>query len=409
MASKVEEVLAQAKPWLKEAHNHSEGPWATGIVDLDTLLPMRIDEAESGYQRPLSDARVDDLYEKFDAGEARDIWVSERADGSRWILDGQHTWAVLRRMGFTQWPARIFYGLSIAEEARRFAEYQNNTRRIPSVVQFNAEVIAKDPTAVALDKILTDYYLRISSSKLRHKDNYLGVTSRAVFQKIYELGGEYTLREVLQLAIDAWGQAGTSFLGRVLQGMGYLFTYCEGQFDRGRFLAVMRNTTPKQLVEAIGPTGSGGASRAGSLLLLEKYLEGTHSYPKIRHNAKDAPRLPDVAPKEGPMSKDPSRDGEGLWVEGTENEGRIHVGPMVKPEKPQAPVEINIEQAKLNEAEEAAEGDQGGLKGLEDHMDLDALDTAEEAAEVFEAALESGSRQEEPDEEEWEYPSPDAD
>ena len=195
--SQIDEMRAKAPEWLRLAHQHSSAEWFPTTLELATLKPLRIGETPDGYQRPLSEARVDDLLERFDAGEARDIWVSERADGSRWILDGQHTWETLQRAGFTRWPCRVFHNLSLAEEARRFAEYQNNTRKIPSVVLFNAEVISKDPTAVALESILGDYYLRISSSKLRSKEGYLGVTSRAVFQKIYEQGGEYLLREVL--------------------------------------------------------------------------------------------------------------------------------------------------------------------------------------------------------------------
>ncbi len=398
MSSKVEKIMSEAKPWLQRAYSDSRVPWTTAVLDLDTLNLFRIDVEDGGYQRPLSEARVDDLEEKFDAGEAREIWVSERADGSRWILDGQHTWAVLKRKGYTQWPTRVFFNLSIPEEARRFAEYQSNTRKIPGVVQFNAEVIAKDPTAVALDRILTDFYLRISSSKLRYKDNYLGVNSRAVFQKIYELGGEYTLREVLQLAIDSWGQSTSSFLGRVLQGMGYLFVYSESaQFDRGRFVAVLKNTTPKQLLEAIGPTGSGGASRSGALLLLEKYLDGVGDYAKIRHNSKDAPKLPDMAPKEGAEPKDPALDGPGIWIPGTENDSRTPLNPIKKPEKPSKPVEIDIAQAKANEAMEA--------EGVIEEVVEVAIVTPEEAL-LIEGSTEVGTGDPEDEDEDWEYSAP---
>lgn len=325
--------------WLREAQKHSTATWATSILPLSTLRPMRIDESERGYQRPINKPRVDDLTDKFDGGEARELYVSKRADGSCWILDGQHTWAALINVGITEWPCRVFFNLSIAEEAYRFAQYQSNTRRIPPVVQFNAEVVAGDVTAQALDTILGDFYLRISSSKLRHQDGYLGVTARSVFQRIYELGGEYLLREVLQLSIDAWGQNKNALMGRVLQGLGYLFAHAEGEFDRGRMIAVLTNTTPKQIIEDIGPTGSGGASRGGANLLLTRYLEGAPGHGRIRANAKEAPSLPEVGTREDLPHE--------IWTEESAAVGRTILSPIPvvvpRPPVPKASRKRNVD------------------------------------------------------------------
>lgn len=335
-------VLEKAPAWLAQAHQASTAPWVETVLRLSDLHPMRIDEDPSGYQRPISQSRVDDLVDKFDAGEARSIYVSLRSDGTMWILDGQHTWAALTQMGFDSWPCRVFFNLTVPEEARRFAAYQSNTRRIPPVVQFNAEVIAKSPTASALDKILGDYYLRISSSKLRTRDGYLGVTSRAVFQKVYELGGEKLLREVLQIAVDAWGQRKESYFGRVLQGMGYLFAYAEGEFDRERMIAVLQNTTTKQLVEKIGPTGSGGASRAGAFAILSEYLDGAPGFAKIRINSKDSPHLPETPPKDGPEPKN-------IWTPESTNFGRKKPAAMVTEQTVKAHISANEAQALAEE------------------------------------------------------------
>jgi hypothetical protein len=374
--------------WLQEAQKHSTTTWGVTILPLSSLRPMRIDEAERGYQRPINQPRVDDLTDKFDGGEAREIYVSRRADGSCWILDGQHTWAALIAKGITEWQCRVFFNLSIAEEAHRFAQYQSNTRRIPPVVQFNAEVIAGDVTAQALDTILGDFYLRISSSKLRYQDGYLGVTARSVFQRIYELGGSYLLSEVLQLAIDAWGQNKNALMGRVLQGLGYLFAHAEGEFDRERMLAVLTNTTPKQIIEDIGPTGSGGASRSGANLILTRYLEGAPGHGRIRANAKEAPTLPEVGIKEEILPHE-------IWTEETAAFGRVPLSAIpvavTRPSVPKASRKRHAD-GPIEDISDAVSFDGDGFVEVDMNSDPDPIDL------VSEPVLAGGD-----EEEEWEF------
>src|ERR1700733_1165898 len=102
-------------PWLEEAQTLSTARWYSAVLDLSTLQLHRIDEQEFGYQRPISESRVESLVENFDAGEARDIYVSEREDGTRWVLDGQHTLEALKRVGLKKRSCRVFRGLSVAQ------------------------------------------------------------------------------------------------------------------------------------------------------------------------------------------------------------------------------------------------------------------------------------------------------
>jgi hypothetical protein len=249
------DTVVPLEEWKALADKNSSKPWSTKILPLNKLVSVRIDDAEYGYQRPLSEARVADLIENFDAGEARVLFVSARSDGTYAILDGQHTHAALTSLKFPGWECRVFQGLTLAEEARRFANYQKNTRPIPAVVNFNADVLSGDEQAVAINEILAEFYLRIASNKIRKMDGYLGISSRAVPEMLYKLGGPKLLREVLQLVIDAWGQGPSSFMAKVLQAIGYLLTYAENpsEFDRGRFVAALRSwLPPRARVERAG-------------------------------------------------------------------------------------------------------------------------------------------------------------
>jgi hypothetical protein len=394
-----QEVQEKAPKWLKAAHSKSNNVWAVSVLPLDTLKPLHIDKEEGGYQRPLSQLRVQDLTERFDGGEAREIYVSQREDGSRWILDGQHTWATLKNVGISDWPCRVFFNLTPAEEARRFAEYNNNTRRVPPVVQYNAEVLAGDNVAVALEKILSAYQLRISSSKLRSKEGYLGVASRAVFQKLYELGGQKLLEETLQLSIDAWGQKPNSFLGRMLQGLGYLLHYSEGEFDRKRMLAVLENTTPRQIVEAVGATGSGGAARRGADHVIDLYINGVGAeFSALRRNAKETPKLPRTTPK----SVEPHE----YWTEESVAIGRRKIEtyqpPAPEPKAPKAPKPPKAATEAPKDPTEASK--EGDVDLSQAEGNIESTGAAEDGDVDFDAISTSGETPS--GEDGWEYQAP---
>jgi len=271
------EQKAAAPAFLQKAQDLSHFHWNERWLPLDTLVTFRLGEAVGGFQRPLQERRVQGLVDQFDAGEARTIFVSKRdlpsGKSEYVVLDGQHTAAALKRVGMTHWYCRIFFGMTPEDEASRFIEYENNSRRIPGVVQHNAEVIANTTTAVAIENILKPFYLRISTAKLRSEEGFIPIASRAGFEKLLAISPAI-LREVIQLVVDAWGHNRESFDSRIMSGLGYLLATSKNPaetapFDRQRLLAVLKNTTPKLIEEAIGPTGSGGAQRAGTFLLGE--------------------------------------------------------------------------------------------------------------------------------------------
>jgi len=324
--------------FLEKAQDLSHFHWVERWLPLNTLITYRLGSAEGGFQRPLQDRRVQVLVEQFDAGEARTIFVSKRdlPDGTNEyvILDGQHTAAALERVGMTHWYCRIFYGMTPEDEASRFIEYENNSRRIPGVVQHNAEVLANTFNAVAIENILRPFYLRISTAKLRSEEGFIPIASKAGFEKLLAISPNI-LKEVLQLVIDAWGHNRESFNSRIMSGLGYLLATSQTQsgqapFDRQRMLAVLKNTTPKLIEEAIGPTGSGGAQRAGATALLNLYVEGAApGYAKLTARAKTTPQLPDkFNVKKDYIEHD-------FWTAETLDHGRVTIKPWEAPPKPE--------------------------------------------------------------------------
>lgn len=281
--------------WIEKAQGLSKCAWTEKVLPLANLNIYRLGDYNKGYQRPLDESFVDErCEERFDAAEARTIYVSERKDGSLWVLDGQHTMELLIRNGITEWLCRVFFDLSPAEEAWRFQEYQHNRKAVHPVVQWNAEVLAGDKDTAAIDRVLTSRGVRISNQGLRAKDGFVPVSIIGAFKHAYKLGGKELLDEVVGLVIDSWGLDAASFHARVLPGLSYLLAYSNLPLDRKRLVAVLKNTTPKMIVEKTGATGGGGAGRKVALVLWELYLAGVPGsrHTRIKRTLKETPKLP---------------------------------------------------------------------------------------------------------------------
>lgn len=339
-ATEAPETTAARKPppWIEKAQELSRFHWTERWLELDKLVTFRLGESENGFQRPLQERRVQYLVDHFDAGEARVIFVSRREKGEGEvefvILDGQHTAAACQRVGMTHMATRVFYEMTLEDEASHFIEYQANSRKIPGVVQHNAEVIAASPEALAIENILRPFYLRISTAKLRNEDGYIPIASRAMFEKLLAISPA-VLKEVLQLSVDAWGHNRESFNPRILAGLGYLLATAytssgQAPFDRQRMLAVLKNTTPKQIEEKIGATGVGGAQKAGAVALLDLYSDGSApGYSKINTRLKTSPQLPDKFNiKKDYVEHD-------FWTAESIDYGRTTVTPYVAPPAPE--------------------------------------------------------------------------
>jgi hypothetical protein len=383
------EQKAAAPAFLQKAQDLSHFHWNERWLPLDTLVTFRLGETVGGFQRPLQERRVQVLVDQFDAGEARTIFVSKRdlpsGKSEYVVLDGQHTAAALKRVGMTHWYCRIFFGMTPEDEASRFIEYENNSRRIPGVVQHNAEVIANTTTAVAIENILKPFYLRISTAKLRSEEGFIPIASRAGFEKLLAISPAI-LREVIQLVVDAWGHNRESFDSRIMSGLGYLLATSKNPaetapFDRQRLLAVLKNTTPKLIEEAIGPTGSGGAQRAGAIALLKLYVDGdAPGYSKLTAKAKTTPVLPDKFN----MRKDYIE--HDFWTAETIDFGRTTVVPFVAPPKPE-PKPRGRRRTAVNESAPGVAASNGS-SGAEGHTE--AGEGPQDEAEALKQALVEG-------------------
>lgn len=109
------------------------------------------------YQRPLTSfvEKIADP-DNYDPALIGTLCVSERSKTKYALIDGQTRAEGMKRHGETEAPCIVYVNLSLQQEAQLFAKFQTERRGMTSASRFKAEVIAGDPTAVAIEKVLEE-------------------------------------------------------------------------------------------------------------------------------------------------------------------------------------------------------------------------------------------------------------
>lgn len=122
------------------------------------------------YQRKrLSNVRIRDICREWSWVGCGTLCVSERPDGTYWVLDGQHRLLAAReRADIQQLPCLVFEIDSTNREAKGFLDA--NTRRGPvrAFDRFNALVMAGDEVAIAVKAMVDDSPYTISDTNTQN-------------------------------------------------------------------------------------------------------------------------------------------------------------------------------------------------------------------------------------------------
>lgn len=214
---------------------------------------LRWDEAgASGYQRPLEEPRVRKYVAAYDPHLVREVVCNRRADGTLWVLDGQHTAEVERRVGRSVVRAVIYSGLTPEQEAAIYHQL-NTDRRSPNLWnRFGARVTSGDSIAIAVTDIARSCGFRVGTA-----DRSLGsIAAVAALESVYRtFDGARLLYSTLSLIQEFWPSDVVARDGKFIEGLArFLYTWDgtwaepDGQkIDRVRFNAVFSRVIAKEI------------------------------------------------------------------------------------------------------------------------------------------------------------------
>jgi uncharacterized protein DUF6551 len=225
----------------------------TEIVSVEWLRVRDLGIDPRVNTKPLSTKFIADRVKAFNPNLLGVPDVSKRADGSYVVLDGQHRREILIQVGWAdkKIQCRVYYGLSIDQEARIFLG-RNDSRKPTPVARFLAEVQAYDPEAVAINTIVEKLGWRV------HEPTGKGCLS--AIEKARQVWRESekrhrkpnALESTLAVVTEAWGMDKDAVSGWVLYGIGMLYVRYGDAIDGQhliRKLAAMAGGPLKVLAE----------------------------------------------------------------------------------------------------------------------------------------------------------------
>lgn len=228
-------------------------PYRFEILSLDN---MYLDK----YQRPLNEAWLKKEGARFDPSLLGVLTVSEREKkGIDYALvDGQHRKELVERRGLAELPCVVFYNLTLEQESALFSKFQRQRRSITPFQRFNSDLIAKDPTALNVARVLAS-----EKFQMAEKEGAGMIKAVVAVERIYA-DDPQRLRLTLRLIRETWGDTPYARNESILKGVA-AFLAENPEVDENRFIERLRNTTPSaltqrahQLREARGLKGSAG-------------------------------------------------------------------------------------------------------------------------------------------------------
>jgi hypothetical protein len=198
------------------------------------------------------------------------ILVSRRADGSLYIIDGQHRNMVALRLDPTAvMRCEVYEGLSIKDEAEMFLHF-NKGRKAPSVYSsFLVELTAEDPTAFRMQSQVRSCGLELAESPSPKK-----VAAIQKCRQIVELDKAETglLQDTLRVCEMAWGRRADSWDGQIIWGVAQVIHRNRSNIDLDRLArVVLGKQMPyrwKAEVQSLLGHSGGSSSRSNPLISL---------------------------------------------------------------------------------------------------------------------------------------------
>lgn len=244
-----------------------------------TVLPLDLLHVDHLYQRDLIMEVVDRIAANWDIVTAGTIVVSRRADGTLYVVDGQHRFAAAKLAGETEILAQVVDGLTAEEEAH--LRIQGNYKRSDRINEvFRARVFAGDPTALALQEIAHRYDTEINFVP----DASKGLNAISSLEHLYNLDNGVRLSRVFAVIKDAWGEVGgPNASSAILKGLAWFLDRHSEEIDRQRLIERMRMEGPA----AIGRSARNHKAALGGTHWINTYraLVEVYNY-NLRENSR---------------------------------------------------------------------------------------------------------------------------
>lgn len=198
-----------------------------------------------GYQRPVSNQKVNMMKSNFDEKALTTLVVSKREDGTFAIIDGQHRYKAGFDMGIEFFYCQVFINLTYQQEADLF--YKLNVQRgiVKSTLQFKASLEAGHDKSENVKNIVERNGFKLEFVKSTKSKNMIACVDKLL--KAYEVGSDH-LELVLNTLRKAYDGDKKSLTHFFIEGISLFLKNYFVKIDYDRFIRILKTNTIDSLV-----------------------------------------------------------------------------------------------------------------------------------------------------------------
>jgi len=234
----------------------------TPLIDITSVhdIPIHLIRVDEKYQREVDEPRVKKIAANFDPRLCGTLTVARRADGTLWVVDGQHRLKAAIVIGLTHITCQVFNSSGSAVEAALFYRIQKERKAVGSVGNHKSLVEAGDPDAVAIQEVLNRYGFCISTTGSR------SIKAAVAVKGVYKQGVlDQTMSIISELSRNCTAHEWSSFysvssfigaLGCILANPG-----CK-DISRKRLIEVLSKLSAADYLKLSNTNAGAGGNRA---------------------------------------------------------------------------------------------------------------------------------------------------
>lgn len=224
----------QPKPELKRGFHHFEWIIAGKLKN------------DSEYQRKVEKI-AQTIAANFDPDLFGTLLVSERSDGTMYVMDGQQRLNAIRIMGWNDQfvPCLVYHGLSREDEAAILVDINRGRKPLTPQQIFKAELFRGNPESLAIANIVNaaGFVLNLDNGSLTNGQ----ICGIGALEKVYRRSsGPGYLQRALDLIRAIWGAEQGPYAALIMALADFEHRY-GGRYDKQRLIQVCHAITQRQL------------------------------------------------------------------------------------------------------------------------------------------------------------------
>lgn len=200
---------------------------------------------DTRYQRPEKETLVAQIGKEFDWASFGTVSCYKR-NGKYYAVDGQQRLkaASTLKPPVKEVPCIVFPEADLTREAHTFLDIQINRKAVSPFEKHKAELIAKVPSALAIQRAVEHVGFQITSGDYNPNSVY-AIRS---LHYIYTLLGEEGVVQTMTQIRDAWPGDPTGTRTQILRGVADVIAEKGDRYDRAAMTKALKRTAPADVL-----------------------------------------------------------------------------------------------------------------------------------------------------------------